>query len=508
MRTSFLQDLYLQRPITMLIFISILSVIPWIGFGEFLTISESREVAVTVSMMETGNFILPTTHAETLASKPPMANWLMALFSLPQGYVSAFTARVPSAIAFVVMIGFFLGFLGKRVEKFQEAFIAVCVVITCLGIHRGAMTAQADMLFTAFVVIGIIQLFRWEEMQSLKGLPVAIPILLGCAVLTRGLPGLLLPLLIFFVYLLMIRKYKSLIILKALLYISVSSLFLPLIWYVAASKEGGDNFLNMVFTENFGSFLDLQLHGSVEEPGTSRNFLYNFLFLINGFMPWTLLLFFSIFGIKIHKPQKTYKQIFSEAWDKIRNMERVRLFSLVALVCIFIFYSVPAVKRSGYLLPAYPFMALFIAQYLLYLTEYRTKVIRFFAAVIASFTIVILIILILTMSDIIHPVTIAMQYTDSPVIISMIGSVDAFISSPDALTLIILSVVALTLGIVLYQMFRKINIKILYATFGLMFCLNILTDGVILRGIRTNEDSQPVSHKNINTSVIKENPRS
>ena len=35
-------------------------------------------------------------------------------------------------------------------------------------------------------------------------------------------------------------------------------------------------------------------------------------------------------------------------------------------------------------MPAYPFIALFLAQYALYITEYRTKVTRVFAAFLAS----------------------------------------------------------------------------------------------------------------------------
>ena len=48
------------------------------------------------------------------------------------------------------------------------------------------MTTRVDMLLTAFIVIGLYQLFRWEDQLELKGLPVIIPVLLGCAVLTKG----------------------------------------------------------------------------------------------------------------------------------------------------------------------------------------------------------------------------------------------------------------------------------------------------------------------------------
>lgn len=62
-------------------------------------------------------------------------------------------------------------------------------------------------------------------------------------------------------------------------------------------------------------------------------------------------------------------------------------------------------------MPAYPFIAIFLAQYTLYITEYRTKVTRVFAAFMASITAVVVIAVALTMAGAIDPVKIASQYT-------------------------------------------------------------------------------------------------
>lgn len=466
MRTSSLQDLYLQRPITLTILICMLSVLPWIGMCDFATKGESHEAAVAISMLETGNYILPDSNAWELAYRPPMAYWLMTAFSLPQGYVSEFSSRLPSALAFIVMIAFVLSFFGKRVDKFQIAFITTFILITCIEMHRAAMTTHVDMLLASFMVIGLIQLFRWEEIQELKGLPVAIPILLGCAVLTKGPVGLILPLFVFLVYLLILKKYKALTIIKALVYISISSIFLPLLWYIAAWKQGGDNFLNVVFA------------GDARYPIGAW---YNFVSLLAGFVPWTFLAFFSLFGIKLCKPDKSLKQILKDTWTGIRSMEKVRLFSLVALVCIILYYSIFSGRPGIYLIPAYPFIALFLAQYMLYLTEYRTKVIRVFSAFLASITTVVLIAIILTMAGIINLNAITEQYTTNPSVLSAMEAISSRLTSPGILTVGIVLIVFISLGIVYYQMFRKINIKILYATIGLMFCINLLIDAVIVR---------------------------
>ena len=63
MRTPTLQYLYLQKPVTMMVVICIISVLPWIGLGDFSTKGEPREAAVAISMLETGNWVLPQSYA-------------------------------------------------------------------------------------------------------------------------------------------------------------------------------------------------------------------------------------------------------------------------------------------------------------------------------------------------------------------------------------------------------------------------------------------------------------
>ena len=329
MRTPTLQYLYLQKPITMVIVICIISVLPWIGLGDFSTKGEPREAAVAVSMLETGNWVFPQVYANLFI-----------------GHVNEYTSRLPSALAFIILIGFTLVFFGKRL-RFQQAFIATLLLITCIEIHRAAMTTRVDMLLTTFIVIGLYQLYRWEAQMELKGVPIAIPALLGCAVLTKGPVGIILPLFVFGVYLLMLRKYSYLVIFKALLYAGISSIFLPLLWYVAAWKQGGDTFLNVMLAENFGRFFHLSTPDIHYNLGHENGVWYNFMTLAAGFVPWTIFFFFSLFGLKLHKPEKSVKEILASTWNNIRSMEKEKLFSLVALVCII--FSSNSLFSGGYI---------------------------------------------------------------------------------------------------------------------------------------------------------------
>jgi 4-amino-4-deoxy-L-arabinose transferase-like glycosyltransferase len=383
-----------------------------------------------------------------------------------------------------------LFFFGQRI-KFQEAFICALLLLTCVEIHRAGMTSRVDMLLTTFIVMGLYALYRWEDCLELKGLPIVIPFLLGCAVLTKGPVGVILPLFVFGVYLLILRKYSLLVVFKALLYAGVSSLFLPLIWYVAAWRQGGDDFLNVVLAENFGRFFHISQLNINYDLGHENGVWYNFVTLIAGFVPWTLLFVFSLSGMRLHKPSGSFGAILQTMWSRFHSMEKLKQFSLVALVCILVFYSFPSSKRSVYLMPAYPFIAIFLSQFVLYITQYRTKATRAFAGFLATVTSVTAVVAGLILTGLIDPVAFTEQFTRSASTLFTVGAIAQMLASPDVLTCSILILMLAALVTVFYQMRKKINLKMLYAAIFLVFTINLLIDGVIMRAIRNAGSSRP-----------------
>ena len=198
-----LQYLYLQKPVTMVIVICLLSLLPWLGAKNLPASEITGEVRSAVSILETGEWTLTDTPDPLSIHNAPMLSWLIAAASLPGGHVTALTARLPSMVAFMVLVGILLIFFGQRI-RFQEAFISVLLLISCFGMHRAAIFPESDMLFAMFVILGLIGLFRWEEKLELKGLPVAVPFFLGCAILTKGVFGYILPAAIFTIYISMV----------------------------------------------------------------------------------------------------------------------------------------------------------------------------------------------------------------------------------------------------------------------------------------------------------------
>jgi 4-amino-4-deoxy-L-arabinose transferase-like glycosyltransferase len=496
MRTSFLQDLYLQKPVTLTVLIAVLSVLPWIGLGDFATKGEPREAAVAVSMLKTGNGILPAVYADELAYKPPLAHWLMVVASYPQGYVSEFTARLPSALALIILIGAVVVFFGRRTRKFHEALVTACILITCIEIHRAGMTARVDMLLTTLIVMGLFGLYRWKEKRSLKGLPLEVSLLLGLATLVKGPVGIVLPLFVFGVYLLLEGKYPCRMIFRSLFYVGLSSVFIPSLWYLAAWNQGGQGFLNLVIAENFGRFFHIEIPAIHYELGHEKGLWYNFVTLIAGFVPWTIALLCAFPGLKW-----TWKINWKEDIQlltilrRLRSMEAIQLFSLVAATGIIFFYSIPSSKRSVYLMPAYPFIAFFLSQYLLHIVEHRTKVLRAFAFLVTTAAAFTLLLALLTATSLIDPAAFAAACTDSEITLHVVQTIVSMLTSPDMITCLILSLFFIILLITCRSLYRRINIKILYSVIALLCCLNFFIDGVVMRGERRSGSIRPFAER-------------
>ncbi len=151
-KSHFLQTLYLQKPLLLILLIATLSTLPWIGLGDFYTKGEPREAVLAISMIEKGEWVIPSNYADEFAYKPPLNHWLIAGCSLllNKGEVTPFTSRLPSALAFIAMIGICFMFFARR-RPVLEAFVSCLILITCFEVHRAAMTTRVDMYLLSFL---------------------------------------------------------------------------------------------------------------------------------------------------------------------------------------------------------------------------------------------------------------------------------------------------------------------------------------------------------------------
>ena len=366
-----------NKALWLIIILAIVMMIPFLGLSDFNTKGEPREAVVAYTMLEHGNWILPINNGGDIPYKPPFFHWCIAFFSLFIGHVNEFTSRLPSAVSLVLMtIGGFV-FYAKRKDT-QISLIAAILTLTAFEVHRAGINCRVDMVNTAFMVGAMYLLYRWWE-KGKHQLPWLAILCMSGATLTKGPVGIILPCFVMGVFMLTQRENFWGIVWRMAL-TALLSLIIPFCWYYAAYLQGGDEFLRLVKEENIDRFMGKMAYESHENPAW-----YNLLTLITGWLPYTLLLLFSLFILPWKKFSKT------RFLENAKKATPLQVFTWLAFLLVLFFYCIPKSKRSVYLLPCYPFMAYLIAEYIVWMMKEKMGAIKVYAGVIASLAIILVI---------------------------------------------------------------------------------------------------------------------
>lgn len=354
-----------------LLSVCVFTIFPFLGLTDYNTKGEPREAIVAYSMLENGNWILPRNYGGEIAFKPPFLHWCVAAVSSLAGEVSEYSSRVPSALALVVMALAIYGFYARRKDA-NLGLLTAFIMLTCFEVHRAAFTCRVDMVLTMFIVLAILQLYRWYE-RGMKGVPWWAVLFMGCATLTKGPVGIILPCLVAGVFL-WIRDGRFWRWVLRFAGIALLACLIPAIWYLLAYAQGKDEFLDLMLEENFGRFLGKMSYESHENP-----FYYNIYMLLAGYLPWSALLLFSLFVLHYRKWQGGWAEKWHQITAAVRQGDPLCVYSFLTIALIFVFYCIPASKRSVYLLPIYPFIAYFLAVYFRWLWQRGQKAVKVFA---------------------------------------------------------------------------------------------------------------------------------
>lgn len=364
-----------NKALWLIIILAIVMMIPFLGLTDFNTKGEPREAVVAYTMLEHGNWILPINNGGDIPYKPPFFHWCIAFFSLFIGHVNEYTSRLPSAVSLVLMtIGGFV-FYTKR-KNAQTSLIAAILTLTAFEVHRAGMNCRVDMVNTAFMVGAMYLLYRWWE-KGKHQLPWLAILCMSGATLTKGPVGIILPCFVMGVFMLTQRENFWGIVWRMAL-TALLSLVIPFCWYYAAYLQGGDEFLRLVKEENIDRFMGKMAYESHENPAW-----YNLLTLITGWLPYTLLLLFSLFILPWKKFSKT------RFLENAKKATPLQVFTWLAFLLVLFFYCIPKSKRSVYLLPCYPFMAYLIAEYIVWMMKEKMGALKVYAGVIAAITLIL-----------------------------------------------------------------------------------------------------------------------
>lgn len=319
--------------------------LPWLGETLFYSKGEPREALVAVALLDSDNWILPLFYGSDIPYKPPFLAWLIAICAkvFNGGHVNEYIARLPSALAVISMT--MAGYSwARKLNGLRFAMIYAFVTMCSFEVCRAGMACRLDMVLTALMVIPLYVMYNLHEngtrerFRPLKWL--AVWLMLSCATLTKGPVGALLPCFAFGIYCLLRRDNFWLSLVK-MLGLAVSALILPGLWYCAALKQGGQPFADLMYEEVLG-----RLFGTMSYESHVQPFWYNFVTLISGLLPWTVMLLLGA---------ATYRRY------RRAPLKTPGLYCATIAATIVLFYCIPESKRSVYLLPAYPFITYGIA---------------------------------------------------------------------------------------------------------------------------------------------------
>jgi 4-amino-4-deoxy-L-arabinose transferase-like glycosyltransferase len=312
-----------------------------LGSLPFYTKGEPREATVVWEIYTTGEWILPLRNGYFIPSKPPLFHWLGALLSLAWGELSELTIRLPSAL--LAILGVLLTYYtGVALWGVEAGLVAAVILSTSFEWVRAATTARVDMTLTVFMVMAFLFfLFLYRRHQVNHAQALLFFVLLGLATLAKGPVGVLLPGLTVGIFLTLRRDLGFL----RQLHIGSGTVVLVLIagsWYSLALWQGGEEFFTkQILKENVLRFFASGAAGA----GHEHPFYYFVPNLFLGMAPWSF--FLPPLMVFLYQRRRTW------AADEF-------LYLIVWAATVFFFYSASSSKRSVYILPLYPAIALLL----------------------------------------------------------------------------------------------------------------------------------------------------
>src|SRR5437868_10782442 len=100
---------------------------------------EGRRILPAVTMLESGNYLVPQVGSEPYFRKPPLVNWLVAASFKLTGIRNEWTARLPSALSVLTVALAFVIFARRALGPKGSFFAAVIWLANFGMIEKGRL---------------------------------------------------------------------------------------------------------------------------------------------------------------------------------------------------------------------------------------------------------------------------------------------------------------------------------------------------------------------------------
>ncbi len=311
-----------------------------LGAYPLLEPDETRYVTMARDMFTSGNYLTLYLNGEYFFEKPPLFFWLESLSFWFFKDISEFTARFPVVILSLLPLGL-LFFLSEKVKNQKFAFLNSAILLTTLEYVLITKIAMLDSVLTSLVSSSVLCYFFtfFVSEENKKYFWYSCYILMGLAVLAKGIPGVVIPAGTILAGTIIFRTYKET--LKNMPVGIVLFLIIALPWHIIMLLKHGSLFFNeYIIKHHLMRFLGAEvIHRN--EP-----VYFYFVTLLWGLFPWIFSLLSSL-----RKPRK---------FNLENGYDKFLVLNITAILVILVFFSCSGAKLITYILPVYPFFAVLI----------------------------------------------------------------------------------------------------------------------------------------------------
>ena len=320
------------------------------GSYSLMDIDETRYASMANDMFRSKDFMTLYLNGEYFFEKPPLYFWLECLSFGLFGKVNEFTVRFP-----VSMMGFLSSFLvyfiGKKVISREFGIISALILATSAEFFILSKFAILDIVLcfctTFSIFFGFMTLFCEEKCR--KYFWWLFYLFSALAVLSKGIPGFVLPFGTMFFSYIAAKRFKELF--KPIFFIPGTIIFLCIVlpWHILMLKTYDPLFFNEYIMKHH-----LARFTTSAELGRKQPFYFFILTILGGFFPWTLPVIASckIWFVKIIQ---FFKHGFN--FDEYDNCGKFMILNGIAAILTLLFFSASSTKLVTYILPIYPFLA-------------------------------------------------------------------------------------------------------------------------------------------------------
>jgi 4-amino-4-deoxy-L-arabinose transferase-like glycosyltransferase len=185
---DFLQPAYL---IIAFIVVYILSVLIHLNHYP-LNGEEPRRAVVAIEMLNSGNYIRPTTLGWEYYNKPPVYNWLISFCMWVTGSSSEFAVRLPSLIV-ILLWGFCNYHIVKKILSREIALLSSLFLLTSLELYFWGLSngGEIDIFYGFIVYLQVIFIFYFHQRQKWAALFTISYLFCAIGFLTKGFPSII-----------------------------------------------------------------------------------------------------------------------------------------------------------------------------------------------------------------------------------------------------------------------------------------------------------------------------